>query len=309
MTTQAIAEKQIDGIEWGVVEGENTEFAAKYPRLQWQHGSKQAQGFMKTGGLFVSEDEYPNFTAEGFKPTTLITRDGTEIKGFAATSLNLAVIRIKHQWVTDEKSKYVPLAHVLCVAKGCDDLLNLSLKGPSKALDFQKIFQQHIGQNVALANRTRPEGRPAIEPFALWFPLQAGELTETRSKDGKSTSIITPIEMKQPTTLDRAYVASLWVGADNYKAFANFYKETAAWQKQPIWEQRNGEADDIPAFSGENGDAMATEGQVQHLIGICEAKGLDIKELCLTATNGGTNNPGMLSRAEANEIIETAKAY
>src|SRR5688500_10664429 len=114
MTTNQAALAMTNDIEWGIVEGDNTEFSAQYARLQWVHGSKQASGFMKTGGLFVSKDEYPNFNGEGFEPTVFITRDGTEIEGYAAAKTNLAVIRIKHQWVKDETyGKNTPLAHVL----------------------------------------------------------------------------------------------------------------------------------------------------------------------------------------------------
>lgn len=311
-TNQAIQpalEAPFADIEWDVVEGENTEFSAQYPRLQWVHGSKQASGFMKTGGLFINKEQYPNFNGEGFAPTTFITRDGKEIEGFAAQSVKLAVIRIKHQWVKDETyDRNVPLAHILTVVKGCSDLLCISLRGSAKALEFQKTFNQHIGQNVALANRTRPAGAAALEPFALWFPLTAGELVSVSSKDGKSTSIVTPFEMAQPKTLDRAYVTTLWVGGDNYGQCAGYYKETAAWQKQPIWEQRNGhEEADTPAFTG-GGDHI-TEQQLQHIVGLCEAKGLDEKELALSVTNGATNNIRAITKEEASTVIETAKAY
>lgn len=299
--------QETEAIEWSIVEGENTEFSAQYPRLQWVHGSKQAAGFMKVGGLFISKEQYPNFTGEGFEPTTLITRKGDEIEGYAATSAKLAVIRIKHQWVKEDTGRNVPMAHVLCVVKGSDDLLCISLRGASKALEFQKAFNQHIGQNVAVANRTRPNGAPAIEPFALWFPVKACEQITITSKNGKDESAVTPPIMDAPEKVDRDYVTTLWVGADNYKAFAGLFRETSAWQKQPIWEQRHDDADDTPAFSG--GDDRATQAQIEHIAGICEAKGMDIADLCMTATDGATDNLAGLTKREASEIIETAKAY
>lgn len=310
MTTKAQTSPTAE-IEWDVVSGENTEFAAKYARMQWNHGSKQAAGFTKTGGLFISKEEYPNFNGEGFADTSFVTRDGDEIAGYGATSTSLAVIRIKHQWVPLD-GKNVPFAHALCVVKGCEDLICISLKGPSKALDFQKTFNQHIGQNVALANRTRPQGTNPLEPFALWFPLNAGELSTAKSKDGKSTSVITPFEMATPETLDREYVASLWVGRDNYQRFAGYYRETSAWQKVPIWEQRNGDGDaeihDTPSHTGDR----ITQQQAEFVAGLMETKGVgmdDLKQMCLTVTDGQTSNIDTLTRAEAGEITELLKAF
>lgn len=300
-----------EDIEWSVVEGANTEFAAQYPRLQWIHGSKQAAGFMKTGGLFISKEQYPHFSGEGFVETTLITRKGDEIPGYAAPAAKLAVIRIKQQWVKDETcGRNVPLRQALLVIKGCDDLLCLSLRGAAKALDFQKAFNQHIGQNVALANRTRPENAPAIEPFALWFPLEAGAQHQISSKDGKSESAVTSPEMVVPENLDRNYIISLWVGATLYKLFANYYRETKAWQEQKIWEQRNGD-DAEPELPTHSGNGITPE-QADFIGGIIIAKKIDsqeVQEMTLVASNGATNNLKQLTREEAQILIDTAKAY
>jgi hypothetical protein len=286
-------------IEWGVIEGENTDFVTQFPRLQWVHGEKKASGFMKNGGLFISKEQYPNFTAEGFEPTTLITRKGDEIEGFAASQAKLAVIRIKHQWVKDETySKNTPLAHALCVIKGNEDLLCISLRGPSKALAFQQTFNQHISQNVSVANRTRPQGSPGLEPFALWFPLAAGAHFTIASKDGKSESVVTSPEIVTPEAVDRAYVTTLWVGADNYKKFASYWKDTAAWQKAAIWEQRNG--DDV--------DGLATIEQIEHLIMLCEAKGMTETDIMQGITHGARSKFTELTAAEVRDVTREVAA-
>lgn len=310
MTTKAQTALGAD-IQWDVIEGTNSEFAAQYPRMQWVHGSKQAAGFMKTGGLFISQDQYPNFTGEGFTATTLITRDGTEIEGFAASKTDLAIIRIKHQWVKDETyGRNVPLAHALCVVKGCPDLICISLRGASKALDFQKAFNAHMAQNVSFANRTRPQNAPALEPFALWFPVAAGEQVSINSKDGKSSSAVTLPTLVTPDKLDREYVVTLWVGAENYKTFAGYYRETTAWQKQPIWEQRNGEElHDTPTHSGS--DDRITPQQIDVLGSLIEVKHLDdndVKEMVLAATNGATNQLRNLTGDEAAVLIDTMRS-
>ena len=95
------------------------------------------------------------------------------------------------------------------------------------------------------------------------------------------------------------------MGGDNYRAFAGFFRDTSVWQKAEIWEQR----DELPTHTGENGHGPITPAQTEHITGICEAKGLDVKELILTATKGESDNIGTLTKAEASEIIETAKTY
>lgn len=304
-TNQATAPAVAD-IEWSVVEGENTEFAVLYPRMQWQHGENKASGFMKSGGLFISKEQYPNFSGDGFKETTLITDDGTEIEGYAAERAELAVIRVKHQWVKDEKyHRNVPLAHVLCIVKGCEDIINISLRGATKALEFQQAFNQHMLQNVSFANRSRPADAKPLEPFALWFRLRAGASRKVQAKDSDKSSSVTPPELDAPEKIDREHVVSLWVGAENYKKFAGFYRETAAWQKTPIWEQRNGNTTDLE-YSG--GSERATDEQLQHIINLSLAKGFDEAEVMQGITNGQLTKYEELSREDARLLLEKLKS-
>lgn len=304
-TNQATAAKTaVAEIEWAVVEGENTEFAVQYPRMQWVHGEAKASGFMKSGGLFISAEQYPHFEAEGFEGSTLITNDGTEIEGYAAASAKLAVIRVKHQWVKDPQDKRnIPLVHALIAVKGCEDLICLSLRGATKALEFQKAFNQHMSQNVSIANRTRPDGAKALEPFALWFPIRAAASVKAKAKDSDQSSPVTPPELVTPATLDRDYVVTLWVGAENYKQFAGYFRETAAWQKTPIWEQRNGDTVHDEATAEYSGTELATDEQLQHFVNICTAKGLSEKEIVLQATGGETDSFERLSREDARAMI------
>lgn len=302
-------EQQTQGIEWDVVSGENTDFAAQYPRFQWVHGSAQASGFMKTGGLFISAENYPNFTGDGFQPETLITREGDEIAGFGASKAKLAVIRIKRQWVKDETyNKNVPLLHALVSIKGCEDIVNISLRGASKSLAFQRAFDTHLTQNVALANRTRPTGVPALEPFAIWFSVCAGQLQDISSKDGSSKSKVTPIELCSPETVDRDYVTTLWVGRENYVKFGGVFQDTRKWQSTPIWEQNHADANDDLTHSGFD---RITQSQQEVIAGLIEVKGLegnDLKEYALLASNGATNNFATLSREDAQVMIDTMAA-
>lgn len=309
MTQKNQATTAAADFEWDAIEGGNTDFTVSYPRFQWIHGEAKASGINKTGGLFVSADNYPNFEAEGFAAADFILRDGGEIKGFGASKANLAVIRMKKQWVKDETyNRQVPLVHALVAVQGCDDIVCISLRGASKALAFEKAFQAHQAQNVSLANRNKPASAQPMEPFALWFPLVAGPLTTVTSKDGKSKSTVTPPELFTPESNGLAYVRSLWVGGDNYRTFAAIWKETAAWQKAEIWEKRDADphSSDTPEYSGGDGDP-ATPEMIDHLVSLCTAKGFDVRQLVMTITDGQTENVGTLSKAEVRHAIEQAK--
>lgn len=304
MKTNQAQAPAVEGIEWGVVEGENTEFAVQYPRMQWSHGEAKASGFMKSGGLFISKEQYPNFEAEGFSSTKLVTDDGTEIEGYASVETKLAVVRIKHQWIHDDKyNRNVPLVHALVAVKGCEDLLCISLRGATKALEFQKAFNQHMAQNVSIANRTRPAGTNALEPFALWFPIHAGASRKVTGKDSDKSSSVTPPELIVPEKIDRDYVVTLWVGAQNYKQFAGYFKETAAWQKVPIWEQRNGDSE----LEWTGGGERATDEQLQHIIQLANAKDLDETEVMQGITKGTLTRYDELSKEDARLLLEKLK--
>ena len=294
-------------IDWGAVEGGNSEFQVQYPRMQWQHGEAKASGFMNTGGLFINKDEYPNFTGEGFEPATLITDEGKKIEGYAASSAKLAVIRVKHEWHNDDNGRPKPFVQALCYVKGCDDPINLSLRSPSKALEFQKAFNQHIKQNISVANSTRPNGVPALEPFALWFPVKASEPVKVTSKDGKASSTVTPPTISTPETIDRAYAVSLWVGPENYKAFASFWKDTDAWQKAPIWEKRDEHESDAPQCTGGDVDPVTTA-QLDFIISLANAKGFNLSQWMLEYTNGGSNKIETLTVQEARSLTDQLKA-
>lgn len=302
------AQPAIADIEWDVIEGENSDFAVQFPRLQWVHGEAKASGFMKSGGLFINKEQYPNFEGEGFTPAVLITQDGKEIEGYGATSAKLAVIRIKHQWVKSDEGKNVPLRHVLCVVKGCDDLLLLSLKGPSKAIEFQKAFDQHISQPVSVANRTRPPGSPQLEPFALWFNVKASTPVAAQSKDGKSKSTVTPPILVSPEQVDREYAVSLWVGRDNYKQFAAFWKDNMKWQTVKILEPHADESNghDL-TYTGGDADPI-TEQQAQELFQLANIKSVNLAEYMLEYTNGGSNAIENLTKGEAREFINRLAA-
>jgi hypothetical protein len=300
MNTNQAQMPQVNEIEWNQIDGSNTDFETVYPRLQWVHGDPRAsQGIMKTGGFFISAEQCPFFKADGFEPQTLITQDGKEINGFGASSAKLAVIRLKTQWITDDKQKNIPLLQCLVYVKGNEDVLCLSLKGASKSLTFQKQFQTHIAQNIATANKTRPANINTLEPFALWFPIKAGELSTITAKDGKSQSKVTYPELIEPKEISRDYVVSLWIGVANYKLFGQTWRDTKKWQNEPIYKQIAPETNEIH----QSFDGILDDYQVKQLLDLSMIKSVDEKDFCLSLTNGETDRFEALRKSEFKDAL------
>lgn len=304
MANDAPKKANLQEIEWDSIEGTNSDFETVYPRLQWVHGDPRAgQGIMKSGGFFISGEQFPMFQGEGFTKQTLITQDGKEIEGFGAKEVKLAVVRIKTQWTQNESQKNVPLLQALVFVKGCEDVLCLSLKGASKALVFNKEFQKHIAQNIATANKTRPANAPTLEPFALWFPVKAGDLSTISAKDGNSSSKVTYPEILQPKEINREYVTGLWVGGNNYKTFCQLWKDTKLWQNERIFKQVAQETGEIH----ESLDGVINEAQIKQLSDLAIVKDVLEKEFVLTLTNGETDRFEALRKSEFKEALDRLK--
>lgn len=299
-----------EDIDWGSVEGTNQEFTDIFPRIQWVHGRKALKaagvdsiGFR--GGLFVPEDQFADLKAEGWTKTTFTTSTGEEIPGFHATEAKIAVIRIKKFWLEDGSH-----LHALCCLKGVDGLFSLQVGGKSKAQAFEVAFNQHRTRIVATANRSRPRGMNAIEPFGLWFVLAAGEhATITAKSDSSKSSEVTCPELHTPDEVTLEYVRGLWVGTGNYRTFADLYNETKQWQNQIPQASTAGE---VPAYSGGNGegpdDEPATDEQLNHLVTIALQKSIDPKQVAMKYTLGQSDNIRTLTKGEARDAIREISA-
>ena len=178
---------------------------------------------------------------------------------------------------------------------------------------MNQAFTEHRNQIVAMVNRTKPAGSQGFEPYAMWFAIEPGPHESLASKgDASKASEVTKPRLYRPETVDLAYARTLWVGADNYKAFCQLYKDTEPWQTQFPKSAADADAhtSDTPAFTGDP-DAM-TEGQASLIVGCLEAKSIDkdeFQQMILTVTAGATSNYGTLKRDEAAELIEIMKAY
>lgn len=301
--------------DFSIADGTNQEYTDVYPRIQWHHGQKQMEkvrGVVYTGGLFIPQDQFPNFAADGWQEDSFIASSGEEIKGYASQKASLAVIRVKSWWPPkDETGKSSgSQTHFLCCIKGVEGLFSLQVSGVSKGMPMLQAFTGHRNQIVAMVNRTKPAGANGFEPYAMWFVVEPGPHDKQVSKtNADKSSEVTRPQLYVPADINLEYARTLWVGADNYKLFSQIYKDTTAWQTQfPKGQAATDEhAGDTPTHSGVE-QGPITQAQIEHIAGICEAKGLDMKELVMTATNGATDQIINLTREEGNEIIDTAKA-
>jgi hypothetical protein len=306
--TQTATQQQTD-IDWGLADGTNQDYIDVYPRIQWHHGLKQMSkvgGIVFTGGLFVPQDQFPNFAAEGWTEDAFIASSGEEIKGYASQKASLAVIRVKSWWPKDDAGGSLgSRTHFLCCIKGVEGIFSLQVGGVSKGQPMTQAFTDHRNQIVAMVNRSKPQGANNFEPYALWFVVEPGPHDKQVSKgDSSKSSDVTRPRLSVPAEINLEYARTLWVGAENYQLFSQIYKDTEPWQSQ-FPKQGHAEDAEMPTHSG--GD-RATAQQIEHITGLCAAKGLDEKQLTMDVTNGATDNLAALTQDEARTIIDTAKS-
>jgi hypothetical protein len=221
------------GIDWSGVEGSNQEFLDVYPRIQWMHGSKALKQLGDVighvGGLFIPETQFPNFEAENWaKATATVGEERKDIEGHWSKLALLSVIRMKRWWGDDGSH-----THLLCHIKGVEGLFSIQVSGLSKGVAMEQAFTDHRKLIVQHANLNRPKGSNPIEPFALWFVVVPGPHSVQRSKSNpEASSEVTPPTLFLPKEINQAYIEKLYVGSENYKKFADSYKQTEAWQQQ-----------------------------------------------------------------------------
>lgn len=286
-------------IDWSVVEGNNQDFQDVYPRLQWMHGRKAFKQLGEnnmnyTGGLFLPADQFPNFSADGWMETSFTTSgtNGKEIKGWYSKRAFLSTLRIKRWW--DDDGSHV---HALVNLRGVDGLFCVQVGGVSKGVGFENAFRAHRQQIVSLANRSKPAGRPGLEPFALWFVLAPGDHSMQQSaKNGESSEVTLPT-LYVPESLDLDYVRRLWVGSELYREFCGLYKETENWQNQIPKNKKPAAAD--PSDTDTIDDKM-----LKQLLDLCLKKDVPEDNLALTVSNNATNKLEMLNFAEAREALQ-----
>lgn len=288
------------GIDWDSVEGANQDFQDVYPRLQWMHGKRAFKDLGKdnmlfTGGLFLPENQFAGFEADGwtrakFTPSGV---NSSEISGWYSKKAYLSIIRLKRWWDDDGSH-----THALCAIKGIDGIFCIQVGGISKGQAFETAFADHRKQIVAAANRTKPQGKPGIEPLALWFVLSPAEHSMQKAKTKDAESEVTVPRLFVPEKLDIDYVRSLWVGTENYRLFCDYYKETEAWQNQFPKKAEN---------AGSDTDTI-NDAKLKEILDLCMIKDFPPEQLALTASENQTDKLEMLNYAEARKALEILRA-
>lgn len=251
------------GVSWDVVEGTNQEYIDIYPRIQWMHGSKAlnklGDDISHLGGLFIPEDQFPNFEAEGWLHQTMtLGEENKEISGHWAKAGLLSVVRTKKFWFGGT-SHY----HMLVRVRGIDGIFALQTKGISKSVPMEQAFNDHRRLIVGYANQSRPQGTNPIEPFGLYFVVVPDKHTMIRSKNKPDAASEATLPLLfVPKTIDQEYISRIYVGRENYLKLVEDYRQTEAWQSQvpkddassPQNESRqrsfNSNKDDTPEFTG-----------------------------------------------------------
>jgi hypothetical protein len=221
--------KAIEDFDFSIAEGTNQDYTDVYPRIQWQHGSRQLSKLgdviAHTGGLFLSADQFPNFNADGWKEDSFITSKNEEIKGYSTTKGFLAILRVKTWWSESDDGKKSSSTHLLCCVKGVEGLFSLQVGGISKGQAMLSAFTAHRNQVVAMVNRTKPAGSRGFEPYAMYFVIEPGPHETQSSKTDQRSSESQGIDYSAET-VDAEYARTLWVGGENYKTLSQYYKDT-----------------------------------------------------------------------------------
>lgn len=245
------------------IEIEDRVYGSDYPVIQWMNGDprqKKAGGPAYTGGFFVSADQQLD-PPEGFEPYTMITRDNTEIEGFACRQLTFAPIRRRmcwqvrpeqglsrrYGWNSYEAAKALgkprSLVHILAGVQGVVEPVVLSFAGTVGAKvasggTDRGILVRHSNKVVNAARRmSRRSGKLVAFPnCAFWLTIGAArdksgnpEFSTVGEGDSSST-VVFPQWIDEPVAaLDAAAVNARFVGNANLRQFQAWFQAAEAW--------------------------------------------------------------------------------
>lgn len=242
-------------------------------RMQWRNGEQRS----KTGGYFFVPAERLN----GFQPAapwgafTDTFNNGTEVEGFKAETLRIAIVGVRQQpFIKDSdgrktwlpKGKYAKdepgaglQVDVLCVAEGLEDLGVVCWASSTIKTSFAIVSRgDKTGAGVGILHRIKAEiVKPAeqiakreLRPWCFW-----AEITTERDAQGKvvytptkGKAVTRPV-LKLPATIDKAYLISIATGKDMAAWGESTRAEYDAWFKE---ERTNDVAPATAQPSGKN---------------------------------------------------------
>lgn len=293
-----------DGFLGAIVEVEDRAFGPQFPTAQWVNGSaknKRQGGIAYTGGVFISADQGINkdkLAAAGFEAYSLVTNDGTEVPGFAATELEISPIRYRRCWqvVTEgqlprrfgwdeydaaqEEGKPRGVAHILVAVKGLDEPLLLSFRG----MTARKVMGQGKERGIIPTYSQKVLG--AAKKIAkskhkdITYPLCAFRIKICPEVDGKNpkftevgkgttkNSVTHPSWKDEPVEVDEALLKRLFVGAESLATYQDWHKSAdewvGAWDTEALqgFRSRRGRKSGDEGGEGEAADGTPKENQM-----------------------------------------------
>lgn len=244
---------------------EESGFGSQFPLCQWVNGDpakKPLGGVAYTGGFFINAEagiECP----PGFKPDTLHTKDGDEIKGFSARDLKGAsVIRFRRAWTSDpgdnglvlrfgwdsydeanEYGKARGVAHVLMALKDFDEPLLVSFRGlTAKAImgmGRDRGVIPHFGSVICSAAQRVARKNKMSKKYPLCaFTLdigparnEAGDPLFVEVGTGSNTSMVTMPVWIDATSgeVSEAEVQRRYVGNEKLALYQDIHREAEEW--------------------------------------------------------------------------------
>lgn len=254
------------GLDIGV---EDQKFGSAFPVVQYVIGDatkKKMGGIDYHGGFFVSLEQ--GLEIPGAEEHTLITQDGTEVKGYAIRDLTISVIRYRRSWLAQASKDSLPVrfpwnayetaeeiqfegppkgrAQLLVMIKGMKDPVTLSLSGTvARAMLGQGKDRGVLPQFASvIVNRAktlaRAEGKNKDYPLcSFWLTVgpernEKGEPTFTTvGKDDKTSQVAMPVWLDAPVSMpDKALLTRLFVGTALYPILENIHKDGEDWVNQ-----------------------------------------------------------------------------
>lgn len=246
------------------IEIEDRVYGSEYPICQWMNGDprqKKGGGPAYTGGFFISADQQLERLPEGFEPFTLITRDNTEVEGFACRQLTIAPIRRRMCWQVRPEGglsrrfgwnsydaakalgKPRGLVHVLVGVVGLSEPLVLSFGGlvggqVTSGAGDRGILLRHSNKVVNAARRiARRQGTAKAFPNCM-FSVTIGAARDpegnpvfTTVGEGDATSTVTfPAWLDEPASVVTPDdLAARFVGKDRLAKYQDWFKAADAW--------------------------------------------------------------------------------
>lgn len=217
-----------------------------FPAVFWQHGSSQLaelgeKHWKYRGGLFFITDDNLGDSLAGWSQAKF-NGDKDEVRGYAATSAHVALIRSRRRWFQDDGSSktYRPWdqyqqgfraqMQVIGFIHGYDEPVSFSFKGLVVGF-INNIIKEHYNKVVSVANKTAPAGKK-LPAYAIWLALKSGKFEKAGS--GQRQSEVTYPEIVLPKIVDHEYCVKRYVGNDNLIKFQELYHELDGWAKE--WE-------------------------------------------------------------------------